>query len=147
MAKGRTRLDPNGFNSAMLFSPTEVQLISGNRFVLVNTVTGQKTETELKVTVPNAPAPGRLALTGAKIITMEGNQVIQNGTVIVEKGKLVCVGACQPGPGDTIMKMDGKTIIPGLIDMHAHIVGDEGSDDGRRHAPSHASVRSPWLMA
>ncbi len=136
MAKGRTRLDPNGFNGASLFSPTEVQLISGNRFVLVNTVTGQKTETELKVTVPNAPAPGRIALTGAKIITMEGNQVIEKGTVIVEKGKLVCVGACQPGPGDTVMKMDGKTIIPGLIDMHAHIVGDEGSDDGvamRRH--------------
>ena len=136
MVKGRTRLDPNGFSGAMSFSPTEVQLISGNRFVLVNTVTGQKTETTLQVTVPNAPAPGRLALVGAKIITMESNQVIEKGNIIVEKGRILCVGQCQPASGDTVMEMGGKTIIPGLVDMHAHIVGSEGADDGvamRRH--------------
>ena len=130
MAKGRTRLDPNGTSSASAFSPAEVQLISGNRFVLVNTATGQKTETQLQVTVPNAPAPGRLALVGAKIITMEGNQVIEKGNIIVEKGKLLCVGECQPSAGDTVMNMSGKTIIPGLIDMHAHIGRGEGADDG-----------------
>ena len=136
MPRGRTRLDPNGFSSASSFSPTEVQLISGNRFVLFNTATGRKTETLLRVTVPNEPAPGRLALMNAKIITMEGTQVIEKGNIIVEKGKLLCVGECQPAAGDTVMNMDGKTIIPGLIDMHAHIVSSEGADDGvamRRH--------------
>ena len=136
MPKGRTRLDPNGFASASVFSPNEVQLISGNRFVLVNTATGQKTETLLQVTVPNERAPGRLALMGAKIITMENNQVIEKGNIIVEKGRILCVGECKPAAGDTVMEMSGKTIIPGLIDMHAHIVRSEGSDDGvpmRRH--------------
>jgi hypothetical protein len=136
MPRGRSRLDPNGFSSASSFSSNEVQLISGNRFVLFNTATGRKTETLLRVTVPNEPAPGRLALTGAKIITMEGSQVIEKGNIIVEKGRILCVGECQPAAGDTVMNMDGKTIIPGLIDMHAHIVGNEGADDGvamRRH--------------
>ncbi len=148
MVKGRTRLDPNGHSSAASFSPTEVQLISGNRFVLVNTATGQKTETRLQVTVPNAPAPGRLALVGAKIITMEGSpgndQVIEKGNIIVEKGKLLCVGECQPAAGDTVMDMAGKTIIPGLIDMHAHIGRGEGADDG---VPMRRNMRLSTVLA
>jgi hypothetical protein len=145
MVKGRTRLDPNGFSGAMSFSPTEVQLISGNRFVLVNTVTGQKTETTLQVTVPNAPAPGRLALVGAKIITMEGNQVIEKGNIIVEKGRILCVGQCQPAAGDTVMEMGGKTIIPGLVDMPI-LSGARGPMTASPCAAI-CACPSPWPMA
>lgn len=144
LPKGRTRLDPNGISSASTFSPNEVQLISGNRFVLFNTATGQKTETQLQVTVPNERAAGRLALVGAKIITMENSQVIEKGNIIVEKGKLLCVGECQPSAGDTVMNMEGKTIIPGLIDMHAHIGRGEGADEG---VPSRRNMRLSIVLA
>ncbi len=73
---------------------------------------------------PFAKPAGKLALTGGTVITMNGNEVIQNATVVIDGNRIVAVG---PSGRVTIpsdaRRIDarGKYIIPGLVDAHAHI--------------------------
>ena len=72
-----------------------------------------------KVDVPR----GTLALTNAKIITMNGDKVIENGTVIVTDNKISWLGNADEAPLNDIDKtisLAGKTIMPGLVDVHHH---------------------------
>jgi Tol biopolymer transport system component/imidazolonepropionase-like amidohydrolase len=67
---------------------------------------------------------GRIAITGAKIITMDNKRsIIENGTVIVNGNRIESIGGpSTPIPSDAfIFKADGKTIVPGFIDVHAHL--------------------------
>ncbi|CAM2067126.1 PD40 domain-containing protein [Sulfidibacter corallicola] len=79
---------------------------------------------------PYAQPDGVVALTGARIITMKGDQVIENGTLIIEGNRIKAVG---PAGEVAIPKkakvtdLAGKTIIPGLVDVHAH--GPQGIDE------------------
>lgn len=73
---------------------------------------------------------GRMALTGARIITMNGAEVIENGVIIVDGNRIEAIGpaATTPVPaGVPVMDMAGKTIMPGLVDAHWH--GSMGSDE------------------
>ncbi len=73
---------------------------------------------------------GRMALTGARLITMNGAEVIENGVVIVNGNRIEAIGAAASTPvpaGVPVMDMAGKTIMPGLIDAHWH--GSMGSDE------------------
>jgi len=79
-----------------------------------------------KVDIPS----GRIAFVGGKVITMEGEQVIENGVVLVEGNKIKAVGTKNQIkiPRDTkVIDITGKTIMPGLIDAHAH--GSQGSNE------------------
>lgn len=74
----------------------------------------------LKSDVPD----GRIAFRGARIITMEGNEVIEDGVVIVNKNKIEAVGKRADvtiPAGVKVIEAEGKTIVPGFIDAHAHI--------------------------
>jgi imidazolonepropionase-like amidohydrolase/Tol biopolymer transport system component len=66
---------------------------------------------------------GRIALVGARIATMKGDEVIENGVVVVDGNRIAAIGAAGSTaiPADA-QKIDvsGKTIIPGLIDVHWH---------------------------
>ncbi|MBI4932157.1 MAG: PD40 domain-containing protein [Bacteroidetes bacterium] len=68
---------------------------------------------------------GTTAFKGARIITMNnGSDVIENGTIIVTENKITDIGASdkvQIPPGAKVMDMTGKTIMPGMIDVHAHL--------------------------
>jgi hypothetical protein len=67
---------------------------------------------------------GICAFKNARIITMRGNEVIQNGTIVIKNGRIVSVGTSEKIiiPKDAeIFDVKGKTIIPGLIDMHSHM--------------------------
>ena len=80
----------------------------------------------LKLTT-DAPT-GAIALVNARIITMKGDEVIENGTVVVEKNRITMVGptAAMTLPRSTTqIDCTGKTIMPGLIDVHAHMGGTE----------------------
>ena len=73
---------------------------------------------------------GRVAFVGGKVITMEGEQIIENGVVVVEGNKIIAVG--KNGQVDIptnakVIDVTGKSIMPGLIDAHAH--GPQGSDE------------------
>ena len=64
---------------------------------------------------------GNIAFTNARIITMEGNEVIENGTVLVENNLIKAVGSNVKLPKTAkIIDCSGKTIMPGIMDVHAH---------------------------
>ena len=70
-----------------------------------------------------------LALKGALIYTIAGAP-IQNGILVLHKGKIVSVGAAGSAiPADAIVvDVAGKIIMPGLVDSHSHLGGPEGGD-------------------
>jgi imidazolonepropionase-like amidohydrolase/Tol biopolymer transport system component len=75
---------------------------------------------------------GLVAITGARIVTMAGEDggVIEDGVILVEDNRIRSVGRrgeVQVPAGARTVDATGKTIIPGLIDAHAH--GPQGTDD------------------
>jgi imidazolonepropionase-like amidohydrolase/Tol biopolymer transport system component len=65
---------------------------------------------------------GLVALTGARIITMKGDEVIERGTILIEDNRIKAIGARVDIPSSARrIDMAGKTIMPGLIDVHAHM--------------------------
>jgi imidazolonepropionase-like amidohydrolase len=67
---------------------------------------------------------GIVAFKGARIITMKGEEVIENGDLVVDGNRIVAVGPSGKVkiPADAyVVDASGKTIIPGLVDVHAHL--------------------------
>ena len=90
-----------------------------------------ETGRSLAITVTTDVPTSVVALTGARIVTMsnEDGGIIENGVVVVEGNRIVAVGSADeveiPGGAQTV-DVTGRTIIPGLIDAHAH--GPQGTD-------------------
>jgi imidazolonepropionase-like amidohydrolase len=67
-----------------------------------------------------------VALTGATVITMRGDEVIQDATIVVSANRIAAIGPSSDVtvPSDArVIDVSSRTIIPGLIDAHAHIRG------------------------
>jgi imidazolonepropionase-like amidohydrolase/Tol biopolymer transport system component len=74
---------------------------------------------------------GTIALVGARLITMAGGArgVIERGTIVVEGNRIAAIGpsgSVRVPTGATRIDVAGKTIIPGIIDAHAHVGNDGG---------------------
>jgi len=64
---------------------------------------------------------GTVVLRGARIISMKGDEVIENGDVVVTDNRIVSVGPQGSAPaGARVIDVAGKTIVPGFVDVHAH---------------------------
>ena len=71
---------------------------------------------------------GKIAITNARIITMKGDEVIENGTIVIDKNKITAIGTNVSVPeGARVINASGKTIMPGIIDVHSHL---RASSDG-----------------
>lgn len=70
------------------------------------------------------PEPGDVAIKNGTVFTIT-HGTIQNGTVIIRKGKIAEVGANLPIPaGMAVIDATGKFVMPGIIDSHAHMALD-----------------------
>jgi Tol biopolymer transport system component len=99
---------------------TTLEYGSADRFFVHTVTTGRTDTVKLAVSVPRDIPTGTIAFTNARIITMNKRQVIERGTVVARAGRITCVGSCSTAGVDRIVNVAGKTIIPGLVDMHAH---------------------------
>src|SRR5436309_9496614 len=70
-----------------------------------------------------AVGPEQLALINGRIHTMDRNDTIVQ-TVSIRNGRFSAVGGAAPrrGPGIRIIDLRGRTVVPGIIDNHNHIV-------------------------
>jgi Tol biopolymer transport system component len=93
---------------------------SGNRFFVYHVETKKADTVTLNVSAPRDVPKGTVAITGARILTMNNRQVINSGTIIVKGSRITCVGTCSTAGAEKVINASGKTIIPGFIDMHSH---------------------------
>lgn len=84
---------------------------------------GLKIGLKFKSDVPE----GTLVFKNARIITMENDRVIEKGVVVVAGNKITFVGSASEYRSaglrldkPTTIDCSGKTIMPGMIDVHAH---------------------------
>jgi len=73
---------------------------------------------------------GTIAFVGGKVITMEGEQIIEDGIVLVQGNIIKAVGSraeINIPEGAKLINIAGQSIMPGLIDAHAH--GPQGRSE------------------
>ena len=83
-------------------------------------------ETKITVVTNRAKPNGLIALTGARIITMNADEIIKKGVIIVKDNRIVEIGSSDivKIPKEAyVIDVDGKTIVPGFVDTHAHYFG------------------------
>jgi len=82
------------------------------------------------VALSSAATAETVAIRGGTILTII-NGVIDNGTIVVEDGKITAVGTGVAIPsGAKVIDATGKYVMPGIIDAHSHIAAEsinEGS--------------------
>ena len=74
-------------------------------------------EFDVKSDIPDSS----VALTGASVITMNGNEVLKNATILIKNNRISEIGTDVNIPkGTEVMDVSGKTIMPGIVDVHWH---------------------------
>jgi imidazolonepropionase-like amidohydrolase/Tol biopolymer transport system component len=71
---------------------------------------------------------GTIALVGGRVVTMRGDEVIEDGVVVVQGNRIAAVGrrgeVAVPA-GAREVDVAGRTLVPGIVDVHWH--GPQGS--------------------
>ncbi|MCB0462556.1 MAG: PD40 domain-containing protein [Flavobacteriaceae bacterium] len=94
---------------------------------------------EVKTDKPN----GVIAFKNARIITMHGDKVIENGTIIVNQNKIQAIGNASEitiPSNAKVYDVSGKTIMPGIVDAHAHVGGFRDGLTTQKHWQFYANL-------
>jgi imidazolonepropionase-like amidohydrolase len=95
----------------------------------------------VSLTPASAAAPAEawtapvIAVVGGRIIDGYGQAPIENGTVLIEGEKIVAVGSnaeVAVPAGAKVIDASGRTVLPGMIELHAHLLA-VGHGDYRRY--------------
>ena len=81
------------------------------------------TEFRVRISAERDVPRSSFVLRGGRVITMRGDEVIERGDVVVRNNRIVAVGRTGevPVPDDArVIDATGRTVIPGLIDLHVH---------------------------
>lgn len=84
--------------------------------------TFKRVQIELKV-LPDR-AVGSLLLKNARLLTMRGREVIEQGDLLIRDGRIAAVdraGSLAVPANVEIFDLSGATILPGYVDVHAHV--------------------------
>ncbi len=87
-------------------------------------------QTSLAFKAKSDKPEGVYALVGATLATMKGDEVIKDGVILVRDNRIEAIGTRDQVriPSDAEQfDMTGKTILPGMIDAHAH--GPQGTNE------------------
>jgi len=91
---------------------------------------------KVSVSLPRAEAFGSIALVNATVITMNGEEVIEDSVVLISDGRITQVGPkadIDIPAGYERRDLSGKVIVPGYVDTHAHY-------DIRQEVPSFSNA-------
>ncbi|AXY74756.1 hypothetical protein D3H65_12520 [Paraflavitalea soli] len=118
------QVDPEKIvNAAFLAVKKRVKGETVDPAVLDVSIVPDKTIT-INLKVPRRVSTTLVALKNARIITMQDNKVIEKGTLLIRNGRLVTVEKSDHvkiPDGAIVVDLSGKTIMPGLIDLHDHL--------------------------
>ena len=65
-----------------------------------------------------------VAFTNVNVIPMDKERVLENQTVLVRGGFIVEIGKVKIPKDAQVIEAKGKYLIPGLVDMHTHLLSD-----------------------
>lgn len=99
-------------------------------------------EWKLDLRLPRPKPQGTLALKNARIVTVDNRKVIERGTILIRGNRIVGLGDVAVGKADRVIDLRGKTVIPGLMDVHAH--HHSGGTDGEI-VPPHRAESANYL--
>ena len=90
------------------------------------------TGVSLARTIEADKARGTVAIVGARVLTMSGDEggAIENAAIVIEGDRIAAIGprdSIAIPRGATVIDATGRTIMPGLVDAHAH--GPQGVGD------------------
>ncbi|MGA8223725.1 MAG: hypothetical protein WB780_18900 [Candidatus Acidiferrales bacterium] len=77
--------------------------------------------------VPRGTPQGAIYLRGARLLTMKGEEIIERGDISIENNRIKAIGPSSEmhAPANAkVIDVRGKTIIPGFVDIHAHLHTD-----------------------
>jgi imidazolonepropionase-like amidohydrolase len=78
---------------------------------------------DVEIVVDKDKPKGIIALRNARLITMKGDEVIARGDIVITGNRITALGPSgkvQIPAGAVVRNLSGKTIMPGLVDIHAH---------------------------
>ncbi|HET7696090.1 MAG TPA: amidohydrolase family protein [Vicinamibacterales bacterium] len=78
---------------------------------------------DVEIVVDKDKPKGTIALRNARLITMKGDEVIARGDVVITDNRITAIGPSGKvaiPAGAVVRNLAGKTIMPGLVDTHAH---------------------------
>jgi Tol biopolymer transport system component len=79
-------------------------------------------EIRVRVSANRDIPQGTVVLRGARVITMRGDEVIENADVVVTNNRITRMGPSAEAPGGArVIDVSGTTIVPGFVDTHAHM--------------------------
>jgi Tol biopolymer transport system component/imidazolonepropionase-like amidohydrolase len=108
---------------------TTVTWAWGSQFFTQALSAKEPRKTDIVVEVPRSKPAGSVLLTGARIITMKGDEVLQSGDILITGNRIAAVGkkgSLKAPAGGRVIDASGKTIMPGLVDAHAHMWAPRG---------------------
>ena len=81
-------------------------------------------EVRVRVSAPRDIPQGTAVLRGARVVTMRGQEVIENADLVIRNNRIAAVGtrgSVAVPEGAHVVDVSGKTIIPGFVDTHSHM--------------------------
>ncbi len=67
--------------------------------------------------------PARVAIRAGRMLDVRTGNYSTNVFILVENDRIVSVASSAPA-GVRVIDLSGQTVLPGLADCHAHILGD-----------------------
>jgi Tol biopolymer transport system component len=78
---------------------------------------------DVEIVVAKDKPQGTIALRNARLITMKGDEIIARGDMVITNNRIAAIGPSGKVPipaGAVVRNLSGRTIMPGLVDIHAH---------------------------
>jgi len=135
---GPRRLTTEGGAFPRWRNATTLEWVSAGRYFAYHADGGRFDTVDIGLRLPRDIPRGTIALTGARVVTLDDRTVVENGTVVVRGSRIACVGACDTRGVDRGVDLGGKTIIPGFVDLHTHYLSQEPEGRVWQHRASSA---------
>jgi len=81
-------------------------------------------EIRVVIEAPRDIPQGAVVLRGGTVLTMNGDEVVEDADLLIRDNRIVAVGArgsVEVPAGAEVIDVTGRTIVPGFVDTHAHM--------------------------